>query len=276
MIITASDLILDSNGLEGADNPVIGYQNLATIANTSASEAPISASFPLTNLLNTATNLEWRSANANAQYITSIINTVQLVDYVAIARHNLGTSGASVQVEGYTALDGGGAPIWTVLLATSLLATNEPAILRFTPGSYIGIRLRIGPVATAPRIGVFFVGKLLICPRPIYEGHSPITLSRQVRGATARSESGNFLGRVTVGEGTANAISLENIPKAFYRTYFKPFVEYAGANPFFFAWRPQEFPREVGYLWLTGDPKPVNGRTEGFMSVEFPVAGIST
>jgi hypothetical protein len=46
-----------------------------------------------------------------------------------------------------------------------------------------------------------------------------------------------------------------------------PFTTSGKGTPFFFAWRPASYPRETGYVWLTGDPVPVNQRSNGMMSV---------
>jgi hypothetical protein len=45
-------------------------------------------------------------------------------------------------------------------------------------------------------------------------------------------------------------------------------------RPFFFAWRPDAYPYEVGYCWLTNDPQPSNALPNGMMSVSLEMAGV--
>jgi hypothetical protein len=58
------------------------------------------------------------------------------------------------------------------------------------------------------------------------------------------------------------------------RSYFSPFAVQARSRPFFFAWRPQSYPLEVGFVWLTSMPIPVNDKSNGFMKVNLALRGI--
>jgi hypothetical protein len=269
MIVVSSSLVLAASGTEGANNPVIGYEQLATIANVSATSED--ANNPVTNVCNPATNLGWVSDSTSTQYVTVNHNRVDDVDYVGIAEHNLGSTGCAVSIEAYTTADG-----WVEVVQAALLADDQPAIFRFTPASYEQVRLKLEPDGTEPAIAVVHVGKLLVLPREIYVGHTPITLGRSIQATNGRAERGKFLGRIITQESVSTAVSLPHLPKGWYRTHFQPFVEYAEAGAFFFAWRPQEFPNEVGYAWLTSDPRPVNSRPEGFVEVELNMSGIVT
>lgn len=273
MIVISSSLVLEATGTEGANNPVIGYEQLVTITNVTADSED--ANSPVTNVANPATNLLWVSDSTSEQYLTVVHDRVDPIDYVGIAEHNLGSTGCQVSIEGYSELDEG-EPVWFELVESALLADDQPAIFRFEPQSLIGVRLKMTPDDTEPAIGVVYVGKLLVLPRPIYVGHTPITLGRNSQVMSAMSESGKFLGRVVMSESVSTSIQLQHLPRGWYRTYMKPFTDYAVENPFFFAWRPQEFPNEVGYAWLMGNPRPVNSQPEGFVEVELSVGGIVT
>jgi hypothetical protein len=274
MIIISSSLVLEQTGTEGANNPVIGYEQLATIANVTATSED--ADNPVTNVCNPATNLVWLSGSTSTQYITVVHDRVDPIDYVGIAEHNLGSTGCTVSVEGYSELDEFDAPIWVELVEGALLADDQPAVFRFEPQSLIGVRIKMVPDGEEPSIAVVYVGKLLVLPRPIYEGHTPITLGRSAQVTNGRTERGKFLGRIVTQESVSTSVQLPHLPRGWYRTHMKPFTEFAIDNPFFFAWRPQEFPAEVGYAWLTADPRPSNSRLEGFVEVELSLSGIVT
>lgn len=274
MIVISSSLVLSQTGAEGANNPVIGWEQLATIYNTTADSA--TGDNPATNVCNPATDQVWLSGSTSTQYLTVIHNRVDPIDYIGIAQHNLGSAGITVSIEGYSELDESDQPDWFELVEPALLATDQPAIFRFQSQSLIGVRIKMVPDGTAPTIAVVYVGKLLILPRPIYAGHTPITLGRSADTTSITSENGKFLGRVTRRRSVASAMQLVHLPKGWYRAYMKPFTDNAEENPFFVAWRPQEFPSEVGYCWLTDAPRPANAQPEGFMQVELSYSGIVT
>jgi hypothetical protein len=46
--------------------------------------------------------------------------------------------------------------------------------------------------------------------------------------------------------------------------------------PFFFNWRPGDYPNESSYAWLTADPRPQNQSSNGMMQVQFDLEGIVT
>ena len=109
--------------------------------------------------------------------------------------------------------------------------------------------------------------------RRVYVGHADHACSTtQVRPRPERERK--FFGRVMVGSGTASSISLANLEPGWYRDKMEPFLR--DADAWFFAWRPQGYPREIGYVWLTSDPMPKNTGNNGTMSVELAFAGITS
>jgi len=266
-------------GLDGeyaaanANNPLVGYETRLSIDNVIATSEQ--ANYPATNLANPATNLLWKSEVVAEVYVEVVLDDVEPVDYVAIAAHNLGTGLIPVSVEGL--VDGSASPAdWVELTTDVLLPDDGPALFRFTSQSLYAVRLRMqaSSNATVPQIAVMYVGKLLVLQRRIYVGHTPIKYGRTTRVINNRSESGNFLGRIVLGEATQTSVSLQNMTATWFRSYLNPFLLAAREAPFFFAWRPSSYPNEVGYAWLSGDVLPVNQRANGMMSVELPLGGI--
>lgn len=261
------------------NSPIIGYQNLVTTTNiTATTEDP---DYPATNLANPATHLRWRSGAGSPstdEYLTATIDTAELVDYVAIAKHNLGTSQATVSVEG-TAESSGSPVEWTELIAGQLLPDDGPVIFRFTPQSLYAVRLRIQDSLAAtpatPYVAVMYVGALLVVQRRVYVGHTPIKYGRRVNVANHRNIAGDFLGRIVLSETNKGSLALQNLTPGWYRSHFDPFVQSALKDPFFIAWRPGDYPNEVGYAWLTGDPAPSNQLANGMMQVQIDYEGVS-
>lgn len=99
MIINSSEIA----ALDDAAYPVIGYDNVVTISNVVALSSD--ADHPVVNLANPATNLRWQGATAGANALQITVPAGSLVDYLAIAEHNLGTSKAALNLIGYTASD---------------------------------------------------------------------------------------------------------------------------------------------------------------------------
>jgi hypothetical protein len=126
-----------------------------------------------------------------------------------------------------------------------------------------------------PRAAVVYAGKLLVVERKVYAGHMAITDGIKVSVANGRSESGNFLGRIVLGESRETVIPLSLISPDWFRTYMRPFLKEGRDLPFFFAWRPQTYPREVGYGWLTDDPMPTPDNTSHLLAFDLKVGGVS-
>lgn len=281
MIVISSSVVLAQGyaggGVINANNPVIGWRNLVTAGNISAtSEA---AGYPASNLANPSTALRWRADDGGSppsgseQYVTVLLDTPDNVDYLAVARHNFATAQIPVSVEGLT--DDGSPEVWTELVADVILPDNGPVIFRFNPQPLYAIRLRMQAGTVAPFAAVVYTGLLLVLQRRIYVGHTPMPMGRTAKITNARSENGDFLGRIVLNEKTETSVSLANLTPAWVREQLNPFLRAAVEIPFFFAWRPGAYPYETGYAWLTNDPQPSNQLANGMMQVALEMAGVT-
>lgn len=254
---------------EDANNPLIGYKNVATSSNLASTTED--TFFPLVNLANPTTFQPWKGTDADSNEVITFTGDGSDIDYVGIAAHNFGSTGRTV---GITAtLDGD--PV--TLISPILITSDEPLLFRFANAPYSEIEITISADAddtTPPQAAVLFIGELLVAQRRIYVGHTPINYGRQSNVVVGRSTNGNFLGRLVLGEKRVTSVQLNNLTPAWYRTYFEPFVAAAVAEPFFFAWRPGSYPLEVGYCWATGDIVPSNALSNGMMSVSMDLEGI--
>lgn len=270
MIVFSDSLVLIDQSQFDLTSPIIGYDNIVTVSNIAASSEDSSGFYPATNMANPATNLKWKAASdADTTIILTNTDSVDL-EYVGLARHNLGTIKSNISVDAST--DGGST--YVSLISAFMPANDDPLICRFTKANYTNIRITMASNLDVPQIAVCYCGDLLTLQRRIYVGHTPITMGRNRVNVNGMSESGQFLGRLFISKSRATTASMKNLTPDWYREYFDPFVEAAGEIPFFFAWRPSDYPDEVGYCWLVSEPKPVNQSSNGMMSVDLSVGGI--
>ena len=101
MTVVISSGFVVSPGVDGlnANSPIIGYRNRVTSANVAATTQH--PDWPASNLANPSTYLKWRSGAGSPlanEYVTVTLDTAEQVDYLAIARHNFGSSKAAVSV----------------------------------------------------------------------------------------------------------------------------------------------------------------------------------
>ncbi len=271
LVLSRNPTIVEASGYN-ENNPIIGWDNQLTAANVVADSEDIN--YPATNLANPATIplQSWKAAALTSpQYITITPAGTSPIDYMGIAGHNLGTIGAVLTVQYELASNIG---VW-VDAATFTPAGDSPIIVRFEPQFITRIRLKLVlSTVFLPSIAAIYVGKLIVMQRRIYVGHTPITMARQSTYYSPLSESGKFLGRLLIRRGLSSNANFQNLTPGWYRTYLEPAIAANMDRPFFFAWRPGTYPLEVGFVWLTSDPKPTNQLSNGMMQVSLDFSGI--
>lgn len=204
------------------------------------------------------------------QYITIAAGLNAGVDYIGFANHNLNSANIAYQVQGSD--DGS---TWTDIGDEVIPESDAPHVQIFPIASYLFYRVRLTPASdTMPRISVIYLGKMLVMQRRCYVGHTPITMGRSTVVSNNRSETGQFLGRIVRREYLESQLSAANLSPDWYRAYFDDFAEASRTTPFFFAWRPLDYPTEVGFCWATRDIVPKNERSNGMMQVSMQMQGI--
>lgn len=267
MIVISSNLVLaQAASAADTDLPAVGWHNVVAFGSVVADTEE--SGYPASNLANPATNLEWRAEDDSEQYITITTNEVDPIDYVGIAKHNLGSGEIPVSIEMFDGAD------WIEIVEETMLADDGPAIFRFEAQSISQLRIRLQTGSEIPRAAVVYAGKLLDLERKIYVGHVPLTDARRLSVANNRSESGNFLGRIVLGEWRESRVPLSLITPAWFRANMRPFLKQAAELPFFFAWRPGTYPEECGYGWFTGDPDPAPAGPSNLIAFEWTMGGI--
>lgn len=246
----------------------IGIQSVLTESNVAADEEL--AGFPATNLANTSTADRWKGETTDVQYITVNDGGSQLIDYVGLARHNLGSTGATVKVQ--SSPDGS---TWDDVTEAIAPANDTAIIVRFEAATANFWRLELTPGSAALTIAVVYLGRITVAERRIQVGHVPITLGWDWGVTTGKSASGQFQGRIMRSEWRASGVSWKNLTPSWVRDTFAPFVDQARTRPFFWAWRPETWPGECGYVWLPGPPKTSNTLSNGLMDASMELQGIA-
>jgi hypothetical protein len=253
---------------EQANAGWIGYRNILTRENTTASFED--ADHPILNLVNNTTNQYWEATGTTEEWVKVADASANTVDYFALAKHNLGSTGATIKLQ--KSVDG---TTW-VDVTTEVMPGDDYAIMyRFTAVAANFWRLLITPGTAAPIIAVMHLGRLLVLQRNIYGGHTPFTLGRWANTIAGSSENNQLLGRVTKARGLKSNVNLKNLTPEWYRTNMDPFVEAAMENTYFFwAWRPASYPNEIGYAGLDGDVDVSNMGVKDLMQMSFALKGV--
>ena len=240
----------------------IGYHKLSgTISATNAAEG-----YPASSAGNALTYSFWRPT-ATPSYWEINFGTLQSVDYIGIAAHEIGSNGCSCVAQYWNG------STW-VTINSFAPGINTPIMMLFDEVQTTKVRIGILS-GTPPRVGVVYVGQVLVMERPLHSGHSPINLSRVTVYKNNASESGQWLGRSVRRSGAKTDFSWNNLTADWYRSNFDAFAGAARFAPFFIAWRPFTYANEVGYVWTNSDIKPTNSGGRDLMSVSMSVEGLA-
>lgn len=215
------------------------------------------------NVLNAATYSRW--SFTGSQSITLSLPANQMIDAVGLAAHSFG---AAVVQAYYSATDAG------VFVPVGAAQSGPEAMLFLLNSAVSAKRIRVVITATGPQVlGVIYAGVALQMQRPIYRGHAPATMSRVTEYLSNESEAGQWLGRNVIRQGLIVDLNWSRLSAAWVRQYFDPFIKSARTTPFFVAWNPQDYPREVAYAWTTEDIKPTNTGPRDLMSASLSAKG---
>ena len=265
-LLISGDLYLSRRDFD-VNNGIIGWRNYVTATGISADSSR--EFFPPRNMASPLTNPVWRSDSLSEQAITVNFDGVSDVDYIGIARHNLGSGDVQIAVQWRGALDAE----YEALILPIRVGTDDPIIIRFRSILPASIQIVLTPGDTKPAIGVLYMGELTALERNVYVGHTPISMAHTVRETVGISEFGQYLGRVIKSEGRATSVELSNLTPVWVRSKFEPFKQ--ARVPFFYSWRPRDYPLEIGYCWFPANhaPRPVNILPNGMMAASFEMEG---
>lgn len=262
MSLIFSDAIVLGIESINESKPRLCYKNIATLYSVAATSEK--EGFPATNMANSSTQFGWEASSTADQTITIDNSNRAEIDYIGIARHNLSQTGLEVRVrfEGVTVSD------WKPV------SNNQTLLFLFTVATPDVIHIDIRGATNAAKMSVLYVGESLQLERNIYVGHTPINYGRDRTVVTGVSQSNEYLGEIVLSQSLSNTVSLTNLTPAWYRESLDPFFAQSPRKPCFFAWYPSKYDTEVGYVWVEGNPRPVNSRANGMMDMQWSFRGI--
>lgn len=245
---------------------VIGWRNVFADGVLTASSETTSG--PAENAADGLTWDYWEGdGDTSGDTLTVELVEGALCDYLAIAAHDLGSQGATIELEGS---DNGSS--WTSVAGPFSPTDDKPWLWRFDGATHAWWRITIlgGPT----KLGVVNAGELLVLPEGIFVGHKPAPLNRKPETMPNKSERGQFLGRSVIRAGAAVTISQDRVSQTWARTEGVAFRDHAEDRPFFFAWRHATFPEEVIYGQTPeGGSVEITQSQNGFMSFSCDVEG---
>jgi hypothetical protein len=222
------------------------------------------AGFPASAAANPLTYEFWRPETLPATWAVDAGAEVTC-NYIGIAAHTL--QGAEVEIE--YSLDNS---TWT-LIDSNGPPNNAPIMFLFTPITARYWRIVVKNQISS--VGVVYIGQTLDMQRPCFAGLSPINFSRETIIRPNRSESGQWVGRSIIRQGSSMSVSFRHLDYDWYADNFDPFVEQAREYPFFFAWRPDDYPETVGYVWTSQDITPSTMGIRNLLEVGFEMQGLA-
>ena len=152
----------------------------------------------------------------------------------------------------------------------TLTPEDDRAIMVFFAERSVG-EIRISTNQASVQLSNISAGIALQMERPLYGGHTPITMAQQTEYQSRKTETANFVSRNIIRKGLSNSFQYKNISADWARSQFMPFKLAARETPFFIAWRPDEYPAECAYAWTTGDINLVNQGVRDLMDIEMQV-----
>ena len=263
-VVIGDGLVLSSIGILNPNQPRLCWRNFVNeddVSVTSQTDAN-----PVTNLTNPSTAFIWQATSTAQQDIDFVIS--QPIDYIGIARHNLSGS-AEIRIQFLVGGD------YVTVFDWSPVPNRQVLLYLLNQATPDGVRISIRNNNNPPIIGVVYIGEATILERRIYVGHTPIVYGRQVETVGGFSENGQYLGELIRRESRSTQLTMQNLTPRFYRDELDPFLAQRPRRPAFFAWRPESYPTEVGYVWLTGSPQPQNQRPNGMMEISLNMDGIA-
>jgi len=241
----------------------ICYQTYLDDAIISASNAGDSG-HPVGNILTTQTFETYKATTFPATLIEFDLGAAQSVDYVAMVGKNISSFNLTYSTDGITYL-----PISALSDASKVakIGLFDAVTARYW-------RLSVGGENNGFNIANIKLGLALAMYRPIYGGHTPVTLGRATVKKPNISEGGEFLGSTVIRKGLNTSYDYQHLPADWYRSDFDPFAQHVeDGNTFYIAWRPESYPLEVGYCLSNSDITPSNMGVSDLMQVNFNVVG---
>lgn len=239
--------------LEPINQPRVCYHTFAATGTASGSLSGTSPAW----VTDGETWSVWTADAATATLMLSFGQAVS-IDYLGVAAHTLGSTGASVRPSFQTS--SGGAFAYQDDVISHDPADDSAILWMMNRRSVWGVRFNISGGAAAASIAVAQAGQALEFPRLSRFTGQPISEGRMVRYRHQTSVRGDVIGRAVEGADLSFDLTISNLPEAFRADPaaiswkgFRSHIENTG--PFFVAAKPFTYPDDVAYARVTDQPR---------------------
>lgn len=246
-----------------ASNAIIGYKNLLTTTGGTITSSSAATDYDAENIADWRPFTWWKPTSTGNSWVRVSFATAKVVNYFAVASHDLATSGSTIKLQYST----NGGSSW-IDATTENPGTDDMVIVEtFDDITAADWRIYVSNPTTIAAIGVVSFGEGLELPYQQEVGFAPPTLSRDAEYLTNQSSSGLFLGRSIERTGYPGIISMSAIPQAWIRSEWEPFLDHAELKPFFFSWNDAEYSSEAVFAWTDGKISPAKYSSPLRMSI---------
>lgn len=220
--------------------PIIGYENI--FENGPVTVTHEHTDFPKENLFDWLTYSAYKPNSASATVLISVhLGYGTTCDYVGIAGHNLGSTGATAVLQ-YNSGSG-----WNNCHTVQAPSDDDTIFITFPSVSAEDYRLSLGVTSVNTSIGILAAGDRLEIPRGPTVGWAPPLINSYELMANF-SESNASLGRSLKTRFQTTQLEFSGLTESFVRASWLPFVEHAKKKPFFFMWDSVNNASEVALL----------------------------
>lgn len=197
------------------------------------------------NALGPQTYDYWTPTAVPATLAVTLADDVEC-DCAAIVAHDLGSKGATVEVQYYDTAT----TAWVT--AQTVTPTDDSTILMIFPAEESD-QWRFRVTSHIASIGVAMIGPRLLIPGGTQASYTPLNLALDIELMPSVSIAGQFLGTRINRMGAGASIALSTQERAWIEGAFAPFIaHYNGGQPFVWASCPNALKDDVSYCWRSG------------------------
>ena len=217
------------------------HRNVLAEGALSASSA--AADGAAANALGPQTYDFWTPTAVPATLAVTLASAVEC-DCAAIIAHNLGSKGATVEVQRHNGS--------TWISVQSVTPEDDSDIFMLFEGVEAS-QWRIRVTGAVASIGVAMIGPRLLIPKGALPDYVPIYRALNVELMTSVTLGGQYVGSRRRRTSAGASIQLYQQELDWVEVEFDPFIEHFNAGlPFVWASCPDDLPRDAAYCWRAG------------------------
>lgn len=252
-----------SNDFRVNNSPVIAWDTIMERATLSASST--ATDYGIDDLQNSMTTAFWKPSTMPAN-ITIETHETEVASVLAFAAHDMYTNGVSVTLEYHNGTS------WAAV-RTVTPQSDAPFMVSFPPVD--ADQWRVSFSGGVFKVAVMFLGDAMHVPNQIGAGHTPLYAASEIETlGGSEGSTGEFLQSDFYRTGGSTSIDfLGQRPEFALSEEFELFRQhYNRKRPFFIACTPRFDPRDVGFVWNSGQSLVTSYQDAVFMDISIKVS----